>query len=358
MEVNPADPRIYLLLPAYNPGAIVITVVRDALQYADHIILIDDGCSPAEKSYLQACLMDEKVTCYTHDTNQGKGFALCTGIQKCVEQMRPNDYILCMDSDGQHRAEDIVNFRHLLASQPDVQLALGERRESGAMPWKSRIGNAFARALFRFQYGSDVYDTQTGFRLLSRAFAETLLLRVKPGRYETEMNMLILASQTLPKIHSVTIPALYFENNKNSKFNPISDSWSVMQLFFKYALVSVASLGLDYFLFVGFLFWPGLPYLWANILARIISAVFNFMAHKEYSFQSKGRAYTRALQYLFAAVLSLSLSSIFLYLAVDRLQVSEFLAKPLVDVIVFILNFLILSRIVFSESKQELKAKV
>lgn len=352
-EVQLSSPKIFLVLPAYNPGPVVIDVVREALPYTDLVILVDDGCSAQEKNYLQSCCHDSRVICLSHEYNQGKGHALFTGMRWCLDHMLPQDFILCMDSDGQHRAADIERFRRLAARNPDLQLALGQRMASGDMPWKSRLGNDITRALFRAQYGSKVHDTQTGFRMLSKAFAEQCLTRVKPGRYETEMNMLILAARNLPEIHSVSIPAIYFAGNKNTKFKPVRDSLSVMQLFIKYAAVSLASFGVDYLLFVVFLFWPGLPYLWANVSARVISATFNFLAHKEYSFGAAGRLYTRAMKYVGAVLLSLLLSSLLLYIAVDRLHASEYLAKPVVDVIVFVLNFLVLSRIVFAETKRK-----
>ena len=317
----------------------------------EQLVLVDDGCDEYNKALLLELANLPKVTMLCHDRNRGKGVALFTGMGWCLERMQTGDFILCMDSDGQHDAEDIKRFRRLIENEPAVQFALGERGNSPDMPWQSRMGNSISRTLFKLQFGGNVYDTQTGFRLLSMDFARLCTARVKPGRYETEMKMLMLAARILEKIHTVEIHTLYFNGNNNSKFNSLLDSCRVMRQFFNYALVSVVSFILEYLLYVLFLSWSGMPYLGANVGARIISAIFNFVAHKQFSFSSGGAFALEAIKYTLAVLHALLLGSVLLYLGVEFLQLSELLAKPLVDVAVFSINFFVLSRVVFSEKR-------
>lgn len=228
------SPAVFLVVPAYNPGRSIIDVVGKALPHVAQVVIVDDGCDEAERSCLRQCLTDEKVTPLAHGFNRGKGVALHTGISHCLAEMQEDDFILTMDSDGQHDPEDIPKFKQLLAQEREVHFALGERFEDGAMPTKSRIGASLARWMFRAQFGSKVHDTQTGFRLLSAAFAKSFVARVKPGRYETEMDMLILASHTLPAIHSVEIRTIYLDDNKNTKYRAFADSCSIAKSFIKH----------------------------------------------------------------------------------------------------------------------------
>ena len=337
------------MVPAYNPGRSIIEIVRKALPWVAQVIIVDDGCNESEKVCLRKCLTNERVTLLTHAFNKGKGFALHTGISHCLARMNEGDFILTMDSDGQHDPDDIPKFRHLLDRKKEVHFALGERISGTKLPIKSRIGNGLARWLFRAQFGGQIHDTQTGFRLLSAAFAQSFAARVKPGRYETEMDMLVLASQTLPAIHSVGVRTIYLDNNRNTKFRAISDSFSIAKIFMKYGAISIASFFIDYTMFIALSYVLEIPYLASNVLARFVSTVFNFSGHRLYSFKSQARLTTQAMRYALAVVAALILATALLYLCVDGLGIAKYLAKPMVDAMVFVTNFLVLSRLVFSE---------
>lgn len=342
-------PAIFLVVPAYNPGGGIIEIVSKALAEVEQVVIVDDGCEAAHRTYLRQCLTDARVRLLEHGCNKGKGGALHTGISHCLARMKKNDFILTMDSDGQHDPEDIPKFKQLLAQEGEVHLALGERLDDSAMPAKSRVGNSLARWLFRAQFGGKVQDTQTGFRLLSAAFAESFVTRVRPGRYETEMDMLILASHTLPAIHSVEISTIYLDDNRNTKYRAIADSYNIAKLFIKYGAVSIASFAVDYLAFIALTYALELPYLLSNVLARCLSTVFNFSGHRRFSFRSRGRLGGQAMRYALAVVTALTMATMLLYLCVAGLGIPKYLAKPLVDAAVFLMNFLVLSRLVFSE---------
>lgn len=351
------SPAIFLVVPAYNPGRGVIEIVRKALPHVAQVVIVDDGCDKAEKAYLQQCLTNARVTLLAHESNKGKGVALHAGVSHCLAGMNEGDFILTMDSDGQHDPDDIPKFRRLLDGNKEVHFALGERISSPKTPIKSKIGNGLARWLFRVQFGGNVQDTQTGFRLLSVAFAKSFAARVKPGRYETEMDMLILASHTLPAIHSVKVRTIYLDNNKNTKYRAIADSYNISKLFIKYGAVSIASFCIDYLAFIALTYVLEIPYLASNALARFVSTVFNFSGHRLYSFKSQARLTMQAARYALAVATALALATALLYLCVDGLGAPKYLAKPAVDAAVFVMNFLVLSRLVFSERRSRQKLR-
>lgn len=343
--------RIFLLMPAYNPGSGIVRIVKEALPHVTRVVIVDDGCNETEKIYLRKCSEDDHVTLLVHDANRGKGVALHTGINHCLARMDDErDFILTMDSDGQHDPDDILRFKDLLTSKEEnVHFALGERLDDSRMPIKSRIGNSFMRFLFRMQFGGQIHDTQTGFRLLSAKFARHFADVIIPGRYETEMDMLILASRVCKHIHTVQINTIYFDNNKGSKFKPIMDSWIIVKLFAMYSAVSIASFGFDYLAFIILTYLLEIPYLLSNVLARFFSAVFNFLGHKGFSFKSKKHLGPQAVKYALAVAATLMLATTLLYLCVAGLDIPEYIAKPLVDGVAFCINFFVLGRFVFRE---------
>ena len=342
---------IHVVMPAYNPGDVIIGVIARARVHADTIVIVDDGCDATNRAFLERCACFGGISLLTHATNRGKGFALMTGVGHCLDRMRAGDYILTMDSDGQHDPEDIARFRALLTERPDVHFALGERLDTGAMPVKSRIGNGVATVLFRLQMGTAIQDTQTGMRLLSEPFARRVYDEVRPGRYETEMEMLILAAQSLARIDSVKIRTIYLDNNSATKFRAVADSWRVLARLVRYALVSIGSFLVDYLLFVVLSYVAGVPYLAANVAARVVSAIANFAGHKVFSFRSAGRTLPKATRYVLAVAFALSVASFLLYVAVEHLAIGSLIAKPLVDALVFLMNFAVLSRFVFTRRR-------
>ena len=342
---------IHVVVPAYNPGEIVVDVIEKARNHADTVVIVDDGCDAENRAHLERCSRHPGVSLLTHARNCGKGHALMTGIEHCLDRMRAGDYILTMDSDGQHDPEDIAKFRALLTERRNVHFALGERLDTRTMPVKSRIGNSVATALFRLQMGTSIQDTQTGMRLLSKAFARRVYDEVRPGRYETEMDMLILAVHSLARIESVEIRTIYLDGNSATKFRALTDSWRVLARLVRYTFVSIASFLIDYLLFFLLSYVAGIPYLVANGAARVVSAVANFTGHKVFSFRSPGGTLPKAARYVLAVALSLSMASVLLYVAVEYLTMWSLIAKPLVDALVFLINFAVLSRFVFRGSQ-------
>lgn len=347
----PGRPRLFLVVPAYNAGSVLVDVIDRALPLVDHIVIVDDGSREADRPTFETCDSHAKVTVLRHRKNLGKGFALKTGIEHCLRDMQARDSILTMDSDGQHAPEDIARFSACKAQHPDAGFILGERRADDKMPPKSRLGNTLARLLFKIQFGGDIHDTQSGFRLLSRDFAQQFIQRVRPGRYETEMDMLILASRTLNEIHTVDIDTIYLEGNRRTHFKAVTDSLSITKLFLKYGAVSLASFLIDYLLFIVLVYLLGVSYIQANILARIISAVMNFAGHKYISFETRGILIHEGGRYVLAVFFSLFLSTALLYIAVDLLHLPSLVLKPVIDGLIFIVNFLVLNKLVFSEKR-------
>ena len=339
--------KINVVVPAFNPGEIVTAVIEGANTHADAVVIVDDGCDAANRMRLERCALHPHVTLLRHPRNRGKGVALMTGIGHCLERMRPGDYVLTMDSDGQHDPKNIPRFRALLAGRPDVHFVLGERLDSTAMPLKSRIGNKVAMLLFRLQMGTSIRDTQTGMRLLSKPFARRVCDEVRPGRYETEMDMLILAVHSLPRIDTLEIDTIYLDGNTATHFRALADSWRVLARLVRYALVSIGSFFVDYLLFVALAYVVGVPYLAANVAARVVSAAANFTGHKVFSFRSTGQTVRKAGRYVLAVLLALSMASVLLWVTVEFLGIEGLIAKPLVDVLVFFLNFAVLGRFVF-----------
>lgn len=100
------DPiKIAAIIPAYNSGPSVCQVVSQLYREVEFVYLVDDGSDELNKTYYNKCLDFGKVELIILPRNSGKGYTLFYGIEAALK--KSPDYILTIDSDGQHQTKEI-----------------------------------------------------------------------------------------------------------------------------------------------------------------------------------------------------------------------------------------------------------
>ena len=46
---------IHVVVPAYNPGEVIVGVVERARLHADAVLIVDDGCDEENRLHLERC---------------------------------------------------------------------------------------------------------------------------------------------------------------------------------------------------------------------------------------------------------------------------------------------------------------
>ncbi len=93
--------------------------------------------------------------------------------------------MLTLDADGQHDPADIPRFLEAHDQQAG-DLIIG-RRDARAMPFPRRYTNPFGSWLLSRAIGAPVYDSQSGYRLHTRALLEAIDLKTVGFELETEI---------------------------------------------------------------------------------------------------------------------------------------------------------------------------
>jgi LmbE family N-acetylglucosaminyl deacetylase len=215
--------RVVCVVPCYNVVALCGPVVREAAGLTDQVIAVDDGSTDGTGQLLESIAAAGRgpIRLLAFPANRGKGVALIEAFRLALADPRCG-MIVTLDGDGQHRPDDIP--RLVAACRAGAALVIGARSLSGPIPLRSRLGNSLIAGFLRHLYPSCPADTQSGFRALTRDFAEQVVRRVQGARYETETHMLLLAlDQGLP-VATVPIPTIYSEGNRSSHFRPLRDS--------------------------------------------------------------------------------------------------------------------------------------
>ena len=125
-----------VVVPAYNPGGRVESVVRGALERARTVIVVDDGCTDGSMDPIRA--MRVKVIAF--EKNRGKGHALLAGYRMALE----DPSIVCvatLDADGQHDPGELPRLYEAMFERK-ADFVIGARAFSGGhVPLRSRFGN-------------------------------------------------------------------------------------------------------------------------------------------------------------------------------------------------------------------------
>jgi putative flippase GtrA len=122
--------------------------------------------------------------------------------------------------------------------------------------------------------------------------------------------------------------------------------------FSKYGGVAAGSALVDYSVFTLFLFFSGglLP---AQMVARVAGGVFSFVLNKYWSFGAKklDTVAKEGRRFLILYAFSYALALVILYMLTEYLAFKAYPAKIIADVVCFVVNFLVIRRFVFGNSR-------
>jgi glycosyltransferase involved in cell wall biosynthesis len=169
---EPAD--VSIVIPAYNESDAIAEVVGALALAAPwrEIIVIDDGSH--DDTGAKAAQAGAIVV--RHPYNKGNGAAVKTGIRRAT-----GDYVLIIDADGQHRADDAVR---LVGRLGDYDLVIGARSKATQATHARRFGNGALNGLASYLTGRDIPDLTSGFRAARRGCLREFL-HLLPNGFST-----------------------------------------------------------------------------------------------------------------------------------------------------------------------------
>lgn len=366
MSIN--NERTPIIIPAYEPDERLIDLLKDLDERnLGPVILINDGSGNKYDDIFQVSkrIIEKQNGIYLiHKNNRGKGRALKTAFEVCLNNFKEVIGVVTADSDGQHTSECIRKVKESLELYPE-SLTLGVRTLNGRdIPWKSRFGNSITKIIFSYVSGIHITDTQTGLRAIPKKFMQECL-SIPGERFEFEMRMLLEAAG-LYNIIEVPIETIYDSvDNHQTHFNPIKDSIKIYRIlgarFLKFVFSSVSSSVIDLVLFT-ILCWimknslPNMYIIYSTIGARIVSAICNYIINYKIVFRSKESVAKSTIKYICLAILQMIVSAFCVCVLVKTVKIiPEVVHKMIVDTILFLVSYKVQQMYVFSKrSNKEL----
>jgi glycosyltransferase involved in cell wall biosynthesis len=196
--------------------------------------VINDGSTDRTSFILHQYEVKAKIISYA--ANRGKGFALKCGFD--YAKKRGYKYVLTLDSDGQHFAEDIPKFVDATEKYPNALIVGNRNLTHDNMPKKNTFANKFSNFWFAVQTGTRLPDTQTGFRLYPLEKMKNL--RPYTSRYEAELEILVRCAWRGVKIVSIPVKVYYAPAGERvSHFRPYIDFMRISLLNTLFTILAV-----------------------------------------------------------------------------------------------------------------------
>lgn len=216
--------RYLLVIPLFNHGATVTTVVKAALETGLKVLIIDDGSTDNGAKDL------ELLGCRVHrfDTNRGKGAAILAAAE--IATGEGFDYICTVDADGQHDPAHILQLVHVSEESPHPSMVIGVRdMEQETVPASSKFGRNFSNFWVRLECGADLEDTQSGMRIYPAGLLGSL--GISTSRYDFEIESLVRLVWAGVEVKEVAVPVHYPEPGKRiSHFRGFMDNFRLSLL--------------------------------------------------------------------------------------------------------------------------------
>ncbi len=155
----------YVVLPAYNEATRIKPVLEDIARKGYNMVIVNDGSSDNTLEVIKQAKKEfpDKIHIFSLMINRGVGIATQTGFE-AVLKFNPK-YIVSMDSDGQHSADDLDEvIKPLVTGKAEAVIGV---RPFEDMPKTRSFANSIMNLLTKIFYNVDVSDSQTGFRAIT-----------------------------------------------------------------------------------------------------------------------------------------------------------------------------------------------
>ncbi len=210
--------QLSIIIPVYNEEKRLPPTLEDILKYLKtqkydwEIVLVNDGSNDKTVEIVKKYQKKEKgIKLIDNKINQGKGAVVKQGMLEST-----GDWRLFMDADNSTKLKEIGRFWPFMQDYPVI---IGSRYIKGSkiitkQPLSRRILSRLGNLLTQIVLAPKIKDTQCGFKLFSKEFAEKIFSKVTLKRWSFDLEIFAICYSNNIKIKEVPVD---WEEGKDSK---------------------------------------------------------------------------------------------------------------------------------------------
>ncbi|MFO0784869.1 MAG: glycosyltransferase family 2 protein [Phycisphaerales bacterium] len=208
--------RTLIAIPVFNESRHIRAVLERVLNYAKHVLVIDDGSTDDSPAILASLPVDV----IRHCGNRGYGRSLIDAFSYAASEKY--DWVITMDSDEQHEPERLPEFFREIARN-DADIISGSRylREPTAAALATtptdrrrinRLVTEEINALLSARLGIRLTDSFCGFK--AHRVAPTQRLQLTESGYAFPMQLWARAAAHCLRVREIAVDLIYNDPNR------------------------------------------------------------------------------------------------------------------------------------------------
>ena len=210
--------KIGIVIPYYNASAHIETVVQKALQYSEHIVIVNDKSPDIIPVGLSK--VSDRVTVIELTENLGVGGATKKGFSY-FENLPSVEVLVKLDADDQMDTDYIPQLVNPILTKTHDFVKGNRFRDFKAlknMPWPRRFGNLFLSFLSKVATGYwNCFDFNNGFFAISKESLKLMDKNSIANNYFFETSLIAELYHQRAKIKEIAMPAIYGDEKSNMK---------------------------------------------------------------------------------------------------------------------------------------------
>lgn len=226
--------QLTIIVPVYNEATTLSAIIGrlTALPVEKEIIAVDDASRDDSAAILEKAVAEGKVLFLRHDSNQGKGAAIRTALERATGK-----YTVIQDADLEYDPEDIIRLLEVAVSKK-ADAVFGSRilgKSSGISYQRYYWGGRLLTWIANLLYNLDISDESTCYKMVRTDLLKSFNLKCR--RFEFCPEVVARLGREKIKIYEIPIkynPRKMREGKKIRWHDGLSAIWTLM----KYRLFS------------------------------------------------------------------------------------------------------------------------
>lgn len=215
-------------IPALDEEKFIGDVIKKSLQYADKVIVCDDGSQDNTAKIAR----QSGAQVISHKKNEGYGAAIITLFDYARKENA--DVIVTIDGDGQHNPDQIPLLVSTL-QENNVDIVIGSRflDKNSSTPGYRKSGIKIITSAANFATDFKVSDSQSGFRAYSKRAIES----IRPTERGMAVSTEILLKISNKGLSLAEVPISISYGKDTSTENPVPHGIAVLMNTLKFISV-------------------------------------------------------------------------------------------------------------------------